>query len=210
MRKQILIATNNPGKVSELSELLAGSSIDLISLADRPGIEEVEETGTTFAANAELKAVAYALQTGCWALADDSGLEVMALGGRPGVLSARYGGDGTSFPEKIRLLLDEMADTKAVDRRGRFVCSIAFASPNGEILFTAEGVCDGVLAETPRGMGGFGYDPLFIPDGYDKTFAELSPSVKRAISHRAKTFQEIIPFLRDFEAVRLDPACSDA
>jgi len=201
MNHKLLIATNNPGKVAELRDLLAGGRFELLSLADFPHITEVEETGLTFIENARLKAVEYAGQTGLLALADDSGLEVAALDSRPGVLSARYGGRDTSFAEKMEMLLAELDGSDAVTRRARFVCAMAVAKVSGEILFTSEGICDGTIAAKPRGSGGFGYDPLFIPDGFEQTFGELGEAIKRKISHRARAFYEIIPFLRHFDTI---------
>jgi XTP/dITP diphosphohydrolase len=167
-------------------------------------VTEVEETGITFAENAALKAVGCATQTGLFALADDSGLEVEALDNAPGVFSARYGGPDTSFAEKMIKLLDEVDKTGDSMRRARFVCAMAFANPSGEILFTTEGICNGKIALHPRGAGGFGYDPLFIPDGFDRTFGELSEAIKGKISHRARAFEQIIPFLGHFRSIRLD------
>lgn len=198
MHQKLLIATNNAGKVAELRAMFEGITLELVSLNNFGDLIDVEETGETFDENARLKAVSYALQTGLMALADDSGLEVEALDGRPGVLSARYGGTETTFAEKITLLLDELALTGDKDRRARFVCSIAIAAPNSEILFTANGICDGCIAQKPRGSKGFGYDPIFIPDGYKMTFGELVARKKHKISHRGRAFLQIIPFLRRF------------
>lgn len=199
--KNILIATANRGKVVELETMLDSAATKLFNLEDFPRVTEIEETGTTFAENARLKAGGYASQTGLVSLADDSGLEVRALGNRPGILSARYGGAGTSFAEKMQKLLAELAETRDETRRARFVCAMAVANADGNILFTTEGVCEGRIADRPRGAGGFGYDPIFIPDGYDLTFGELPDKVKREISHRRRAFEQIIPFLRDFIAV---------
>lgn len=201
MDTKLLIATNNAGKVRELRDMLAGVPLDLVSLAEFPAVEEVEETGTTFAENARLKAVGYARQTGLPALADDSGLEIDALGGRPGVLSARYGGDETGFGEKMRMILAEILEVPEGARSARFACSLAVADTSGEILFETAGVCPGRIAATPRGTGGFGYDPIFVPDGFELAFGELDDAVKREISHRARAFRQIIPFLRHFNAV---------
>ena len=198
---KLLIATNNPGKIAELKDMLAGVLFELFSLDDFPSVTEVEETGLTFDENARLKASGYARQTGLLALADDSGLEVEALDNRPGVLSARYGGRDTSFAEKMEKLLAELDKTGDVARRARFVCSMAIADASGEILFTSEGICNGTIASQPRGSGGFGYDPLFIPDGFDRTFGELNEAIKRKISHRARAFCEIMPFLRHFDTI---------
>lgn len=198
MSKTILLATNNAGKVAELREMLSGLDIEFVGLDAVPGIEEVPETGVTFAENARLKAVGYARQSGMTALADDSGLEVFALHNRPGVMSARYGGEGTSFAEKMEMLLAELKLAKNVDRRAKFACAIAIANAEGRILTESEGICEGRIALSPIGSEGFGYDPLFVPDGYDLTFGQLPGAVKRNISHRSRAFSEIIPFLRDF------------
>ena len=197
--KRILVATNNAGKVSELRAILRGIEIDLVALHE---VEHagVEETGSTFVENAELKAAGYALQTGLPAIADDSGLEVDALDGRPGVLSARYGGADTPFEKKMEMLLDEIKNSARPTRSARFVCAISVADESGNILETKTGICEGSIALNARGLGGFGYDPVFIPDGYDKTFGELSSEIKSKISHRGRAFREIIPFLRHFIA----------
>jgi XTP/dITP diphosphohydrolase len=199
--EQLLLATGNPGKLTELADLLKGARVNLVSLADMPGISEVEETGTTFEENARIKARGYALQTSMFALADDSGLEIAALNGRPGVLSARYGGAGMSFSDKIARILRELQRTGRAYRRARFVCSMAIADPGGHIVRVAEGICQGNIAIEPQGTGGFGYDPVFIPDGSDRTFGELPEGTKQQISHRARAFDQIIPFLRDNIAV---------
>jgi len=195
----LLVATGNPGKVTELRELLAGLPIDLLSLADFPHVVEVEETGATFAENALIKASGYARQTGRAALADDSGLEVAALDNRPGVLSARYAGEQTPFSEKIVRLLAELERSGAKDRSARFVCSIAVADENGQLLYSAEGICEGHLAPNPRGSGGFGYDPIFIPEGHDATFGELPGAVKNGLSHRARALAGLLRWLEDVE-----------
>ena len=168
---------------------------------DFQSISEVAETGSTFEENAVLKARGYALQTGMMALADDSGLEIMALEGSPGVLSARYGGDDSSFEQKMAMLLHEMINTGDRNRDARFVCSMALASGTGEILDTSTGICEGKIADEPRGIHGFGYDPMFIPSGFDKTFGELGDYVKCQISHRAHASKTIIRYLLAFMAV---------
>lgn len=198
---KLLIATHNRGKFDELMHLFAGLHIELQSLNHFENVLEVEETGSTFAENARLKARNYAIQTGMVALADDSGLEVEALDDRPGVFSARYGGERADFGEKMVKLLEELDRTSDEHRRARFVCAIAIADSKGEVITNVEGVCSGKIAAAPRGSGGFGYDPLFIPDGFDQTFGELPNEVKQKISHRARAFNEIIPFLLDFIAV---------
>ena len=194
---QLLIATSNIGKLVELRQMLSDSTIELKSLADFGSIIEVDETGATFQENARLKASGYALQTRLPTLADDSGLEVESLNGRPGILSARYGGD-VSFGEKMSLLLAEIDATGDVERRARFVCSIAIADGEGNIVSSTEGICSGRIASKPTGSGGFGYDPIFVPDGYNDTFGELSETIKRQIGHRGRAFSKIMPYLRDF------------
>jgi len=198
---QILIATKNSGKIKELKELLADLPIKLLSLKDFPDVAEVEETGATFAENAALKARGYALQTGVFALADDSGLEVAALGGAPGIFSARYAGENVSDETRIEKLLEETNQTQNENRAARFVCAMSIADRNGEIIYTAEAFCEGTIAFKQRGLNGFGYDPVFIPSGFDKTLGELSASIKRKISHRARASIKIIRYLRDFIAV---------
>lgn len=195
MTKRILLATNNAGKIVELRSMIAGLPIEVCGLADFPDATEVEETGSTFAENARLKAIGYALQTGMTSLADDSGLEVDALGGRPGVLSARYGGEGTSFENKMKMLLSELENADSADRSAQFSCAIAISDEKGSILFESEGICRGRIALSPIGSGGFGYDPIFVPDGYEQTFGELSSAIKQNISHRSRAFSQIMPFL---------------
>lgn len=201
---KLLVATNNAGKIRELNELLEDLPVELFGLNNFENISDVEETGATFAENAILKANSYALETGFWALSDDSGLEVEALGGAPGVFSARYAGEQADDAQRIAKLLDELAATGDQSRRARFVCVMAVADENGEIKFLAEGICDGKIALKPRGGNGFGYDPIFIPDGFEQTFGELSSTVKREISHRARAIKEIMRFLRSFTALELD------
>ncbi len=199
----LLVATGNAGKLRELRQLLAGVPVTLLSLNDCDAGPEIEETGTTFEENAALKAKGYARRTGLLTMADDSGLAVDALGGSPGVHSARYGGDDLGYREKMMSLLDEI-DVADAGRRARFVCSIALASPTGELIFTSQGACEGRIAEEPRGSLGFGYDPIFIPDGHDGTFGELSADVKAEISHRARAGEKFVRYFLDFIEVRLD------
>ena len=195
---QILLATRNSGKVVELRKLMEGLPFEVVGLDQFPAVSEVKETGTTFAENAVLKARGYARQCGLHTLADDSGLEVAALNGRPGVLSARYCGEGAGYDVKIAELLREIERSNSSDRRARFVANIAFADPNGEILFEVEDVCEGAIADHPRGTNGFGYDPIFVPDGFAETFGELSDEIKNSISHRARAARKIMRYLRDF------------
>ena len=196
--RTLLVATSNAGKIAEIRSMLTAIPIRLAGLSDFQSVIEIPETGTTFRENACLKALGYAHQTGLFALADDSGLEVAALAGRPGVLSARYGGVNLPFDKKLEKLLQEIRATGTRDRSARFVCSIAVASPDGRILKTADGVCNGHICEAPRGSHGFGYDPIFVPTGFKETFGELSENTKSLISHRARAFLQIIPILRDF------------
>jgi XTP/dITP diphosphohydrolase len=195
---RLLLATQNQGKLKELRVLLEGLPFDVIGLDEFDGVSEVEEGGKTFAQNARLKASGYARHFGVHTIADDSGLEVAALGGRPGVLSARYGGAALGYDAKIAKLLEEISRSRSGGRGARFVSSIAFANPEGEILFEVEGICEGAIADRPRGTNGFGYDPIFIPDGFTQTFGELSEEVKSSISHRARATRKIMRYLRDF------------
>lgn len=197
-RDVILIATSNPGKVRELSGLFSGGPINFKSLADFPAVTEVPETGSTFRENAELKAIGYARQTGLPSLADDSGLVVDALGGAPGVLSARYGGN-VGFDRKIDMLLAELKKTNDKTRAARFVCAMTIADEKGEVVAAVEGICEGRIAETPRGNGGFGYDPIFIPESFELTFGELDDAIKAEISHRARAAAKIMRYLLGFK-----------
>lgn len=191
----LLLGTRNPGKVIEITSILADSGWSFSSLQEFPSVGEAEENFTTFAENAIAKASFYASATGLCALADDSGLEVAALGGAPGVFSARYAGKNASDADRRALLLSELTKIEASDRRARFVAVVAIARPNGEVLNVSEGICDGTITFSPRGTGGFGYDPLFVPDGYDQTFAELPDTVKNRISHRARALMSTKDFL---------------
>jgi XTP/dITP diphosphohydrolase len=198
MRITLLIATTNKGKVAEIAAMLEGSDCRAIGLEDLPQVPPpVEETGTTFVENALIKADYYHHATGLLTLADDSGLEVDSLDGRPGVYSARYGAEGLSGDQQIELLLEEMKGATAEERTARFVCSIAVAGAIGgrEIRETFEGRCEGSIALAPRGAGGFGYDPIFIDSELDRTFAELSPEEKSPRSHRGKALRAAIGYL---------------
>ncbi len=178
----LLIATHNPGKLREFAQIFADLGIGLRSLDDLGISAEVEETGTTFAANAQLKAEAYMRLSGMPVLADDSGLEVAALDGAPGVYSARYG--GVTGAAQLDYLLQQLASVPPEARQARFVCVLALARPGGATEFV-EGTLSGAIAAAPRGTGGFGYDPVFYLPEEGKTLAELSPEQKNAISHRA-------------------------
>ncbi len=197
----LVLATKNNGKIRELAELLNGLPIRLCNLNEFKDSAEPEETGATFTENAVLKARYYALHTGVWALADDSGLEVESLGGAPGVFSARYGGENMSYAEKIDRLLGKMKSAGDDNRKARFVCAMAIADEDGNIQFLSEGVCDGKIAAGPRGANGFGYDPVFIPEDFSESFGELSDEIKQKISHRSRAIEKIIRFLRGIKAV---------
>ncbi|HEV2706362.1 MAG TPA: XTP/dITP diphosphatase [Pyrinomonadaceae bacterium] len=204
---QLLIATRNAGKVREFAELLTGLPLQLRHLAEFPHVPEAVETGSTFAENAALKARFYARLTGLPTLADDSGLEVDALGGAPGVYSARYAGEQATDAARNAKLLDELNRSDDRSRRARFVCVIAHASPSSEEIKLFEGVCEGRIASSPRGSSGFGYDPLFIPDGYEATFGELPAEIKNCISHRAHALDAASRFLRQTVIeTQLDPS----
>jgi XTP/dITP diphosphohydrolase len=193
---ELLVATHNAGKVRELTALLEGLPLRLRMLSELPWIAEAEETGDTFAQNAALKARHYCSESGLWTMADDSGLVVDALGGAPGVYSARYGGRGISYAERMALLLEALSASADTERRARFVCVIALAAPHTGEVETFEGVCEGRIAQAPRGTGGFGYDPLFIPDGYTQSFGELPPEVKQRLSHRSRALMQAQSYLR--------------
>ena len=201
---EIVVATKNSGKVKELRGLLEGLPLQLKSLNEFPNVIEAEETGANFAENAVIKAQSYALQTGFWSLADDSGLEVEALNGAPGIFSARYAGANATDREKIIKLLHELEKTSDPKRLARFVCAMAISDEKGEIKFLTEGICKGRIVLSPIGTNGFGYDPIFVPDGFEQTFGELSNEIKQKISHRAKAAENIITFLRGFYAASLD------
>ena len=200
---KLLIGTRNPGKVIEIENILGGSGWSFSSLQEFPKVAIAAEDGDTYAANAIAKAQFYAAATGMLALADDSGLEVEALDGAPGVYSARYAGTGATDADRRELLLSELSKTVDSNRRARFVAVVAIAEPAGEVLNVSEGICSGTITFAPRGHGGFGYDPLFIPDGYTQTFAELSDSIKNHISHRARALLETARFLKSLEFSRL-------
>lgn len=194
---RLLLGSTNPGKLLELRQLLADLPLVVVSPQEVGlGAMEVEETGDTFLANAELKARAFAQASGLHTLADDSGLMVDALDGRPGVHSARYGGPGLDNAGRRRRLLDALRDVPPAARTARFVCVITVAAPGLLTCTSVTGVCQGRIAEAESGTGGFGYDPLFIPDGYAETFGVLDETVKHQISHRGRATQQIIPVLR--------------
>jgi XTP/dITP diphosphohydrolase len=188
IRPVLVIATRNPGKTAEIREMLKGFPVDVKNLSDFGPIPEVAEDGDTFDENAYKKSSFTARVLGFPALADDSGLAVAALDGRPGVYSARYGGEGASDEDRCRRLLEEMRGSR--ERKAAFECVLSLAVPSGPAL-TYEGRCEGLIAEAPSGAGGFGYDPVFFYPPLGKTFAELSREEKNRISHRGKALQEL-------------------
>lgn len=192
---RLLLATRNEGKLRELRHLVADLPINVFSLADFAQTHEVPETGSSFSENASLKAVGYALQTQMMTLADDSGLEVDALGGAPGIFSARYAGKDASDAQRTNKLLQELSGTEAGNRSARFVSAVAVASANGEILNLSTGSCEGRIDLTPSGNQGFGYDPVFIPNGYQQSFGALDPEIKNQISHRARALLGVRAYL---------------
>jgi len=195
VKPELLIATRNAGKLLEASLILAELPFKLKTLADFDNTNIVEETGATFEENAALKAQSYASQTGLYAIADDSGLAVDFLDGAPGIFSARYSGKAASDADRVSLLLSNLANAPEDRRTARFVSAVALANRDGNLVYAAEGVCEGMIICQPRGEGGFGYDPIFVPRGYDQTLAELGLDVKNRISHRARALAAIRRFL---------------
>lgn len=190
----LVVASHNPGKVREIKDLLAPFGIETKG-ASELGLAEPDETGTSFAANAELKARAAADASGLPALADDSGLAVTALGGAPGIYSARWAGPGKDFSVAMARIARELDEMHARDRTAKFVCALALAQPGGA-CDVFEGEVHGTLTFPPRGEKGFGYDPIFVANGMRETFAEIAPAQKHAMSHRAKAFAKLIEALK--------------
>lgn len=191
----IVLATRNKKKVEEISRIFEGYDICFVAVDSFPGCPEVEEDGKTFRQNAVKKAVHIAKYTGCPAIADDSGLEVKALGRAPGVFSARYAGEDSNDRKNLMKLLGEMRGLKGEDRQARFVCCIALALPDGKCK-TFTGYAEGRIAKKPKGFNGFGYDPVFYPSGRRRTFAEMSDAEKDAISHRGKALGRLCIYLK--------------
>jgi XTP/dITP diphosphohydrolase len=194
---RILIATSNPGKLREITAILAGLPMAIVSLDSVAHVVEPEETGATFAENARLKALYYHTATGLPSVADDSGLEIEALDGAPGVHSARW--EGTDYAVKLRRIYELLDERKARGSRARFVCRVALAN-EGRILFESEGVIEGTIADEPRGEQGFGYDPIFFYPPLGRTTAELDRDLKATVSHRGKAFAQ----LREYLVSRVD------
>jgi XTP/dITP diphosphohydrolase len=190
---RLVIASTNPGKIREFRQLLSGLPLEIEA---QPEGLEVEETGTTFTENARLKAIAVARHTGAWTLADDSGLSVDALGGAPGVFSARY---ASSDGARIERLLEELALAQASlttpNRAAHFASALAVAQPSGSVHLEVEGRCDGVILDRPRGSGGFGYDPIFLDPETGLTYAEMDAARKGKVGHRGRAFAKLAPLL---------------
>ena len=187
----LVVGTHNRKKCREMQDVLAGLPLEVRPLADFDPVPEAEETGATFEANAAAKAVAYARATGHWCVADDSGLEVLALGDRPGIYSARWGGEQGNDRLNNRRLVEELRTVPADRRQARYVCAAVLASPDGRVLLAARGTCEGVVVETPAGDGGFGYDPHFYLPQRGCTMAQLAPAEKHAISHRGNALRAL-------------------
>jgi len=194
--QKVVLATRNPGKIREIGAILSGLPIELVGLDIFPGLAQVKEDGATFEENATKKAISVHRHTGLTTLADDSGLEVDALDGRPGILSARFAGDRATHAENNKKLLGLLAGLPRERRRARFVCVAALALPHGRLILR-RGEVEGYIAERPSGLGGFGYDPIFCVPEFGRTIAELDDAAKNRISHRAKAFMEIAQVLRE-------------
>jgi XTP/dITP diphosphohydrolase len=195
MFPEIVLASRNQKKCGEIRDLLAPHGIDVLGLDAFPDAPETVEDGDTFAANAAKKAREIALVTSRWAIGEDSGLMVDALGGAPGVYSARYSDPGATDERNNAKLIAELANVPAEKRGAQYVCHVAVSDPAGNIQLTVERTCRGRIAMEARGENGFGYDPYFLIPEYHRTFGELSPVVKRVLSHRARAFTELIPAL---------------
>lgn len=193
---KLLVATKNRGKIAEFAELMHDLSVSWLGLDDVGITEDVEETGGTFRENAILKGVRYAQLSGLLTLADDSGLEVDALGGEPGVYTGRYGGEGLSAQQRYELLLQKLVGVPEAERTARFCCVIVVAAPNGRILAEVEGFCHGRITFAPVGTGGFGYDPVFFVPTQQQTLAQLSSAEKHKISHRGQAMTQLAPVLQ--------------
>jgi len=191
MHEELVLGTTNAGKVRELAALLEPHGIRVVSLRECPGSVSVEETGSTFAANADLKASQQAAALSRWVLAEDSGLCVDALEGAPGIHSARFSAGGDEANNS--LLLERLAAVPVTARGAHYACHAALADPRGAIVARSQGTCHGCIATVPGGSGGFGYDPLFIVPEYHRSFGELAPEVKGVISHRARAMRAILP-----------------
>jgi XTP/dITP diphosphohydrolase len=192
--RRLLVATTNPGKLREIRALMSDAPVELLGLSDLPRIEEPEETGATFEENARLKALYYASRTGLWTVAEDSGLVIDALGGEPGVLSARFLRPDASYAERFAEIFRRLDDNPRQPRTARFVAALACVS-RGEVVYETTGVVEGEIAAAPRGLGGFGYDPIFVYPPYGKTLAEVTDPEKIAVAHRGIAFRRFAQWL---------------
>jgi len=195
---RLVLGSRNKKKLGELLQLLGDLPLELTDLSPYPDAPEVEETGDTFEANARLKAAQLAPVLGAWVLGEDSGLVVPSLGGAPGIYSARYAGTHGDDAANNAKLLRELAGKTGDARRAYYVSTAALANPQGEVVAVVAGQCWGVIAETPAGTGGFGYDPLFVIPVYHASFAVLSATVKNALSHRGRAVSQLRPLVRRF------------
>jgi len=192
---RLLVATTNPNKLREIRGSLADIDVELVGLDAFPPVAEPEEAGRTFAENARAKATYYSTRLGVVAVAEDSGLEIDALGGEPGIHSARYGGAALPYPEKFAILYAKLRERRALDSPARFVCALAVAR-GAHILFEARGTIEGCVADVPRGAHGFGYDPMFYYPPLGRTLAELGEGEKGLVSHRGQAFRQLHDYLR--------------
>jgi XTP/dITP diphosphohydrolase len=193
---RLVVATTNRNKVREIRGLLAGLDLELSTLDRWPDVEPPEETGRTFEENAQQKAIYYARATGELVVAEDSGLEIDALGGAPGVESARYGGTAASYPQKFALIYQKLRDVPDAKRVARFVCAVALARGD-QMLFATRGTVEGEIAAAPRGSGGFGYDPIFFYPPLARTLGEATAEEKAVVSHRGQAFRRLREYLAD-------------
>jgi len=196
---QLVLATRNAKKLAELDRLLASAGLDVEILGSDAfsDLPEIEETGSTFAENSLIKARAVAAHTGLIAIADDSGLCVDALNGQPGIYSARWAGQGATDESNLDLVLEQIREVEPARRTAHFACAAALVLPSGE-EYVVQGQVNGVLLTQRRGVGGFGYDPIFLPDGFDITTAEMTSDQKDAISHRGQAMRALVPLIRDY------------
>lgn len=192
---KLLVGTANLGKLREIEPILLPLPLQIVNL-EKLGVDpNLAETGRTYSENAALKAKTFAKRTRYWTIADDSGLEVEALGGRPGIFSARYGDERAPDADRIALLITELSEVCKAPWEARFVCSVALSDKTGQIVAVATGECPGQIVSVAKGVRGFGYDPVFVPSGFTSTFSELSTSVKQMISHRARALNAIRPVI---------------
>ncbi|VAX39504.1 Nucleoside 5-triphosphatase RdgB (dHAPTP, dITP, XTP-specific) [hydrothermal vent metagenome] len=192
---KVVLASRNKKKCGEIAALLQPYQFELIPVSDFPNVPDVVENGDTFAANAVLKATEVATATGCWAIGEDSGLQVDALEGAPGIYSARYSGEHATDERNNKKLIANLQDVPPEKRGAGYCCSIAVADATGKVILTVEATCRGRITIEPRGTNGFGYDPYFLIPEYHQTFGELTPLVKQHLSHRSRAFRKLIPLL---------------